>query len=233
VLLSAEEEVTLVALVVGEEIFLPQSLEVSLGEHVVGATLGDLGEADLDVIVRETHQVVDGGVFSLIDETVTGGVVGVEHELHVVLLPGGESLSSGYITDALAPHFAPFLLLDLAVLVDVSAGSESLPDFVEGGLGILESFVVGLPSVELPDLLQSLVEVDFLNHAILVCVVKVLKEVDAFFLLEFRETHFDRLVMLLAGMKKKCSYSARFSRLRAIQVKGNNQKKQFNSNQVT
>ena len=32
--------------------------------------------------------------------------------------------------------------------------------------------------------------------------VKVLKEVDAFFLLEFRETHFDRLVMLLAGMKK-------------------------------
>ena len=46
-LLSAEEEVTLVALVVGEEIFLPQSLEVSLGEHVVGATLVDKGEQSL------------------------------------------------------------------------------------------------------------------------------------------------------------------------------------------
>ena len=46
----------------------------------------------------------------------TGGVVSVEHEFHVVLLPCWERFALCDVLDAALPHLSPLLLCDLAVL---------------------------------------------------------------------------------------------------------------------
>jgi len=185
---ETEQEVAPLALVGGEEVFSPEVLEVRFGDHAIGA-LGQPVEGLVRVCLAVAEQGLDGHVLATVDEVVTGGVVGVEHELHILLLPVGEVLAGLDGLQGVLPHGHPLSLLHDVVLVLVGAGPQSLPDLVEGDLGLAVLLVALAPVVQLADFIDGVGEVLEIDDTVLVRVVQTLVDVLDLLQLEISETH--------------------------------------------